>query len=154
MEDGSGGGVSAPVFMGVRLFVGTTEGGMGPRIREDNGGGGMGCRTRRTYGQALRRTGGWVPAPPCARRTGGCPVFTRTGSDLPPSRGEGFVGAERSIFIVMTCFPKGDGSPHPRGQRWGGMGCRMYEENGRLHPHPPSSRGQALTFPRQEGRDL
>ncbi len=35
MEDGSGGGVSAPVFMGVRLFVGTTEGGMGPRMRED-----------------------------------------------------------------------------------------------------------------------
>ena len=39
-----------------------------------------------------------------------------------------------------------------KGKMWegiteGGMGWRMYEENGRLHPHPPSSRGQALTFP-------
>ena len=30
------------------------------------------------------------------------PVFTRAGSNLPPSRGKALVGAERAIFIVMT----------------------------------------------------
>ena len=44
------------------------------------------------------------------------PVFTRAGSNLPPSRGKGFAGAERAIFIVMT---SGEG----------GMGPRMREDN-------------------------
>ena len=61
MEDGSGGGVSAPVFMGVRLFVGTTEGGMGPRMREDTEREGwVACaRTRRGgMGPRIARTSG------------------------------------------------------------------------------------------------
>ena len=58
MEDGSGGGVSAPVFMGVRLFVGTTEGGMGPRMREDTEGEGWVGMREDTEGE------GWVPNRP------------------------------------------------------------------------------------------
>ena len=36
------------------------------------------------------------------------------------------------------------------------MGPRIREDTGGegVHPHPPSSRGQALTFPPQGGRDL
>ena len=55
------------------------------------------------------RVGRAVPEPPLRGRMMGhrgsppSPVFTRAGSNLPPSRGKGFVGAERAIFIVMTC---------------------------------------------------
>ena len=101
----------------------------------------------------------------------------------------------------MAGWGKGDGSPHPRGQReegkdihpiprlhgarlcaratgGGGLGVGddrfftplRYVQNdmwgalrygqsdmwveGEDHPHPPSSRGQALTFPPQGGREL
>ena len=72
MEDGSGGGVSAPVFMGVRLFVGTTEGGMGPRMREDRTGGmGFAGMTARGHGgegwvrmREDKEREGWVPNRP------------------------------------------------------------------------------------------
>ena len=37
--------------------------------------------------------------------------------NLPPSRGKGFVATERAIFIVMTCFTKGDGFPPSREKR-------------------------------------
>ena len=41
-NDMTGGGwVPVPVCTGGRLCAGTTEGGMGPRIREDNGGEGQ-----------------------------------------------------------------------------------------------------------------
>ena len=63
----------------------------------------------------------------CCRARGSppSPVFTRAGSNLPPSRGKGLVGAERAIFIVMTCFTKGDGFPPSREKREvGGMGDR------------------------------
>ena len=39
------------------------------------------------------------------------PVFTRAGSNLPPSWRKGFVGAERAVFIVMTF---GEGGMGPR----------------------------------------
>ena len=53
LEDGSGGGggVPAPVFMGVRLFVGTTEGGMGCRPPSSRGR--ISTRGRR-WGRATR----------------------------------------------------------------------------------------------------
>ena len=86
---------------------------------------GMGSRIRLCGGRFSAEGRGWVPA--YARTTGGdggtggsrtaptegeycrargsppSPVFTRAGSNLPPSRGKGFVGDERAIFIVMTC---------------------------------------------------
>ena len=58
----------------------------------DWGRGAGGSRTAPTEGEYCRALG----SPPS-------PVFTRAGSDLPPSRGKGFVGDERAIFIVMTC---------------------------------------------------
>ena len=103
------------------------EEGMGPRIREDNGSGGVGSRipsargetgslwgdgSPHTRGQRVgawgRGTGGSRTAPTegeYCRALGSppSPVFTRAGSNLPPSRGKGFVGDERAIFIVMTC---------------------------------------------------
>ena len=104
------------------------------------------------------------------------PVFTRAGSNLPPLKGEGICGrsgrsgkgiasATRffdSAALRMTCWVRGqdgrprgtpvrgsvqeggDGSPHPRGH---GRGRLFVGNVGGDHPHPPSSLGQALTFP-------
>ena len=119
MEDGSGGGVPAPVFTGGRLFAGTMEGGMGPRIREDNEGKGN-CRNggmsgkREEGGRARMRDSsaalgmicgwgkrwGWVPAAVFtgagSRRgnNGGRdgsppPVFTGAGSRRGDNEGKG-----------------------------------------------------------------
>ena len=142
------------------------------------------------YLRVARNLGGWVPA--CARTTGGgvggravpepplregnvvgwgsppSPVFTRAGSNLPPSRGKGFVGVEWAIFLVMTCgWPRclrvarrggmgprmGDNgggwvcTPHARGGREGnrrGMGPRMREDNGR--GRVPTREGRLLNL--------
>ena len=52
------------------------------------------------------------------------PVFTRAGSNLPPSRGKGFPGVKRAIFIVMTCWGWG--------RSWGTpQGCRRVREGAR-----------------------
>ena len=98
---------------------------MDPRMREDNGRGSRGGG--RFANRPYEGTGGRVRGSPPS------PVLTRAGSNLPPSRGKGFVGVERAIFLVMTCgWPRclrvargdgdRDGSPHPRGQREGGVG--------------------------------
>ena len=166
-----GEGFPTPCLWG-RLFARITEG--GPRLREDNERkgdkiSGLRCAPLGMTCCSGRMSDGFPP-PREQRREGWVPASARTRDrfvharghwrahphpNLPPSRGKGFVGAERSIFIVMRCFPKGDGSPHARGQGEGRRGCRMCEENGRVHPHPPSSRGQALTFPpsRGEGKE-
>ena len=90
--------------------------------------------------------GGWVPA--SARTTGG----GVGGGRFPNRPYEGLVAQHitgdhkgRPYRGRMAGWGKGDGSPHPRGQREGGKD---------IHPHPPSSRGQALTFPHQGGRDF
>ena len=82
---------------------------------------------------------------------------------------EGKILRLRFATLRMTCggdgFPHAreqrerDGSPHARGQRVGDGGAANHptgEDAVRhgVHPHPPSSRGQALTFPHQGGRDL
>ena len=58
----------------------------------DWGRGTGGSRTAPTEGEYCRALG----SPPSS-------VFTRAGSNFPSSRGKGFVGDERAIFIVMTC---------------------------------------------------
>ena len=70
-----------------------TEEGMGPRIREDTGGG-TGDGWGRRFGVRER---GWVPA--SAR--------TRT------------VGGRATARDVASGYGRGDGSPHPRGHGWG-----------------------------------
>ena len=93
-----GGGFPLPLFT-------DTGGGMSSRFRLCGGGdsiartmggdwgrGTGGSRTAPTEGEYCRALG----SPPS-------PVFTRAGSNLPPSRGKGFVGDERAIFTVMTC---------------------------------------------------
>ena len=154
------------------------EGGWVPAYARTTGGGwvpasvitGEGCPRGKGDGihASARTTGGWVPdyrhlesrlsvggwgwVPASARTTGGgwvpASVFARAGS----------------------LWGDGDGSPPPA---FAGAGSRR-EDNGRaggravrepplrkenivgywVHPHPPSSRGQALTFPHQGGRDL
>ena len=94
-----------------------------------------GSRTAPTGGECCRVRG----SPPS-------PVFTRAGSNLPPSRGKGFVGAKWAIFLVMTCGWR-RGAQGGRGAWERGMGPRIREDNGRgrgLHPHPnlPPSRGK------------
>ena len=78
--------------------------GMGPRPPPSRGQD-LDARTTGAWG---RGTGGSRTAPTegeyCrARGSPPSPVFTRAGSNLPPSRGKGFVGDERAIFTVMTC---------------------------------------------------
>ena len=96
-----GGGFPHPSLRGRVLRGGM---GMGPRIPRTIGGQDLGEDT----GAWGRGTGGSRTAPTegeyCrARGSPPSPVFTRAGSNLPPSRGKGFVGDERAIFIVMTC---------------------------------------------------
>ena len=111
---GDGDGSPLPSLRGRVLRGGT---GMGPRIREDNGGG-DGSPPPRLRGGRISTRGqrvemavgdGRFPNHPyegeCCRTRGSppSPVLTRAGSNLPPSRGKGFVGDERAIFIVMIC---------------------------------------------------
>ena len=104
-EDNGRGWIPASVFAGagslcggwgwVPAYARTTEGGWVPASRGQRVGrqwGTGGSRTAPTEGEYCRARG----SPPS-------PVFTRAGSNLPPSRGKGFVGDERAIFIVMTC---------------------------------------------------
>ena len=114
---------------------------MGPRMREDNGRGSRGRAVPEPPLRGVGRTayngrpqgsplqgedggvgeGGWVPA--FARTTGRGKghsppslIFTRAGSNLPSSRGKGFVGAERAIFLVMTGCDLGRQLGHGRYQ--------------------------------------
>ena len=84
--------------------------------------------------------GGWIPAS----------VFTGAGSNLPPSRGKGLVGAERAISIVMTCFTKGDGLPPSREKRevgWATAGDAPSKYGrGDGSPHPRGQRGEGRLF--------
>ena len=84
--------------------------GMGPRIREDNGGG-VGSRFR-LHGGGRVLCGGMGMGPRIREDNGGGRAVRE-----PPLRKENIVGHG-------------------------------------VHPHPPSSRGQALTFPHQGGRDF
>ena len=125
-------------------------GGMGPRMREDNGGGGEGPGE------------GWVPA--CARTTEGdgmghVPVFTGAGSPREQREGMGprirednggdggFANRAygllttrasatwgQSIFIAIT----GEGAHE--GRPYGGWGA--WEERGRRRDGSPHARGQ------------
>ncbi len=86
---------------------------------------GDGRFANRPYGRECCRARGSPPSP----------VFTRAGSNLPPSRGKGFVAAEREIFIVMT---SGKGMTGEEGalrrnageMMW--MGSRLRFHEGRL----------------------
>ena len=86
------------------------------------------------------------------------PVFTRAGSNLPPSRGKGLVGAERAIFIVMTCFTKGDGfSPSREKREVGGATVRDAPSRygrGDGSPHPRGQRRGTVNLPRLHGGGL
>ena len=72
------------------------------------------------------------------------PVFTRAGSNLPPSRGKGFVDAERAIFIVMPIggaalyWVRNDMLVRSRG--WG---PRIREDNGGKGAHKGRPYGDA-----------
>ena len=133
IRGGTGGGwVPALVFTGGRRFVGTTEAGAwgwvpaSARTREGRGPTrlcGRGTAGRFSVGTTEPGSWGWVPAS-ARTREGWVPALVFTGGRL-------FAG---------TTEAGRDGSPHPRG-------------HGRVHPHPPSSRGQALTFPPEEGRE-
>ena len=84
--------------------------------------------------------------------------------NLPPSRGKGFVAAEREIFIVMT---SGKGMTGEEGalrrnageMMWMGSRLRFHEgrlfagtTEGGMGPRPPSSRGQDLDARTRRGR--
>ena len=95
--------------------------------------------------------GGWVPA--YARTTGG------GGFPLPSLRGRVLCGG---MGMGPRPLPSRgqDLDARTRGLGAGGRAVReppLRKENivgHGVHPHPPSSRGQALTFPHQGGRDL
>ena len=91
----------------------------------------------RPYGRECCRVRGSPPSP----------VFTRAGSNLPPSRGKGFVGVERAIFLVMTC-----GWPRclrvARGHGKGGWVPACARTTGGGEVCTP-----ILTFPHQGGRE-
>ena len=117
-------------------WEGTGDGSPHPRGQREGESGAGGSRTAPTRGwshsiyrattrvapsEGMGGGGGWVPA--FARTTGrgkGCsppsPVFTRAGSNLPPSRGKGFIGAERAVFLVMTGCDLGRQLGHGRYQ--------------------------------------
>ena len=116
---------------------------MGYRLRGNNGRV-VGRFPNRSYGGECCR----------ARDSHPSPVFTRAGSNLPPSRGKGFVGAGRAYFHSNDMSEGEDGSPHPRGQRRGrftGAGSSRGNNGrgrvGRAVPEPPL-RGRAKMDPR------
>ena len=114
---------SRPRLHGGRLSTGATEGGMGPRIREDNEG-----------------KGNKIPRLRCA--AGMTCGLGRMSDGFPPpfSRGQALRGSNGGRGGGMTCgWRKGDGSPHARGQ---GRGRLSGQGRGRPHPGLPPSRGK------------
>ena len=113
---------------GVGAYNGRPQGGrgMGPRIREDNGkgeSGGGAVPEPPLRGVGRTAYNGRPQGSPLQGKDGGVgegsppsPIFTRAGSNLPPSRGKGFVGAERAIFLVMTGCDLGRQLGHGRYQ--------------------------------------
>ena len=95
----------------------------------------------RPQGSPLQEKDGGVGCSPPS------PVLTRAGSNLPPSRGKGFVGVERAIFLVMTC-----GWPRclrvARGHGKGGWVPACARTTGGGEVCTP-----ILTFPHQGGRE-
>ena len=142
--------VPALVFTGGRLSVGTTEAGagMGPRIREDTGGGFPVFTGGRLWREQRRRGLGDGSPHPRGHGRGGVPHVSGVGSPWEQrSRGHG------------------DGSPHPRGHGRGdgfppsssrgvgssweqrrrggmGMGPRIREDTGGCTPIPRLHEGR------------
>ncbi len=113
-----GGGVGGRAFpepllrgVGSTAYDGRPQGSLlrGEDGRVGKGNGSPHSRGQREGGKDIHPITRLHGARLCARATGGggggsppSPVFTRAGSNLPPSRGKGFVGAERAVFIGMT----------------------------------------------------
>ena len=102
-DNGRGDGFPLPSLRGHALRAGGDGDGSPPPPSR-----GQDLDARTTGGAWGRGTGGSRTAPTegeyCrARGSPPSPVFTRAGSNLPPSRGKGFVGDERAIFTVMIC---------------------------------------------------
>ncbi len=153
---------SRPCLHGGRLFAGIDEG-MGPRIREDKGGGwGMGSRPCLHGGRLIAgMTRGWVPASARTR------VGVGDGFPSLSSWGKALRGHDEGMGPRIREDKSGDGFPSL--SSWGqalrgydeGMGPRIREDKsgGRLHPHPslPPSRGRkkrgdGSPHPRGHGR--